>query len=327
MKKTTYKQITSVERDWIGRMSAQGRSIREIASFLQRSPSTISREIRRNQGSMFGKRGYFSGEAHRLALKRFSETHKRGRLRNEFVLEYVEKKLKERWSPELIAGRLPMDHPGEKISHESIYQWIYTEAKEYIPFLARQRRTRKVKGYSRKPQKQRIPSLVRIDERPKDIEERKEVGHWEVDTVGVDKYRPTLQVLIERKTRYAKVQKLVKNDSNHAKQAIVKSFWNTPSYLVKTFTYDNGPENCGHQYVNYKLKTKSYFCHPYHSWERGSVENVIGLIRRIYPKKTRFDAITPYKVRMLQYWLNHRPRKCLGFRTPFEAFKAERCCT
>ena len=136
-----------------------------------------------------------------------------------------------------------------------------------------------------------------------------------------------LQVLTERKTRYTKIQKLERKNANHSKQAIVKSFWNTPGHLIKSFTYDNGAENCGHQFVNYKLKTKSYFCRPYHSWERGSVENVIGLIRRIYPKKTQFDKITVYQVEALQYWLNHRPKKCLGFKTPYEIYQQERCCT
>lgn len=325
--KRHYKQIADKERDWIGRMKAKGKSLRAIACFLKRNPSSILREIRRNQGTLFGKSDYFPTVAHRLASKRRSETHKRKRLKDERIFQYVQEKLRRRWSPELISGRLPKDLPGTGISHEAIYQWIYAEAKEYIFYLARQRKTRKPRGYSRKPQKYRIPCRISIQERPEDIQRREEVGHWEVDTVGVDQYRPTLQVLTERKTRYTKINKLEKNDSIASREAIVKSFWNTPRHLIKTFTYDNGPENCCHQYVNYKLGSQSYFCHPYHSWERGSVENVIGLIRRLYPKKTCFAKVTPRQVEDLQYWLNHRPKKCLGFKTPFEVFQQERCCT
>lgn len=325
--KRQYKQITDEERDWIGKMKFQGKSIRDIARFLARSPSSISREIQRNQGQMSGVNGYFPNVAHRLVVKRRSDTHKRERLKDKSVMGYVQEKLRNRWSPELIAGRLPIDLPGAKISHEAIYQWIYAEAKEYIPFLARRRASRRARGYSRKPKKHRIPCRVGIEDRPKHIEKRSEVGHWEVDTVGVDQYRPTLQVLTERKTRYTKIKKLKRNNADHSKRAIVKSFWNTPSYFIKSLTYDNGPENCRHLFVNYKLGSKSYFCRPYHSWERGSVENTIGLIRRIYPKKTRFENVTASQVEKLQFWLNHRPKKCLGFMTPFEAFQQERCCT
>lgn len=325
--KKQYKQITAKERDWIGKMHSQGKPIREIARFLERNPSSISREIRRNCDKMFGVDGYFPNIAHRLAEKRRSVSHKRERLKDKCVLQYVKEKLHDLWSPELIAGRLPIEIPGAQISHEAIYQWIYAEAKEFIPLLARRRATRKPRGYSRKPKKHRIHCRIGIEDRPKHIEGRNEVGHWEADTVGVDKHRPTIQVLTERKTRYTKLKKLTTNNAEHSKRAIVKSFSNTPAHLIKSLTYDNGPENHGHLFVNHKLGIQSYFCRPYHSWERGSVENVIGLIRRIYPKKTRFENITDGQVETLQYWLNHRPKKCLGFMTPFEAFKRERCCT
>lgn len=323
----SYHHLTNEERDWIGQMKAQGKSIRDIARWLGRNPSSISREVQRNQSEVCGTVGYFPSVAMGLATHRRSHTHQRKRLKDEMIVAYVKEKLRQRWSPELIAGRLPVEMPGITISHEAIYQWIYTEGKVYITSLARHRRIRRRRGYTSKPQKHRIPARVSIDERPRSIEARDEVGHWEVDTVGVDHDRPTLQVLTERKTRYTKVRKLKTNAAEVAKKTIVASLITTPQHLVKTFTYDNGSENSGHVWVNYKLGTRSYFCHPYHSWERGSVENIIGLIRRIYPKKTHFGTITPGQVKKLQHWLNSRPKKCLGFRTPFEAYQQEKCCT
>jgi len=324
--KKTYSHITSKERDWIGQMRALNRSIRHIAHFLDRSPSSISREVRRNQGEMFGVKGYYPNIACRSATKRKTEAHMIGRIRDKFILSYVKARLHDRWSPELIAGRLPQEHPGYKISHETIYQWIYAEAKEFIPYLARRKRIRR-KKLLRNPQRHHIPSRVGIEERPKHIEDRQEVGHWEVDTVGVDQYLPTLQIMTERKTRYTKIRKIDKASAILSREAIVKCFLNMPRHLIKTLTYDNGSENCHHHYVNIRLGSRSYFCRPYHSWERGTVENTIGLIRRIYPKTTRFDKITDRQVKRLQQWLNGRPKKCLGFKTPYEVFSKERCCT
>lgn len=319
-----YKHITDKERDWIGRLLSEGQSIRTIASSLHRNPSSIARELQRNRGNLFGCDGYYPIVAKRISTKRKVVTHRRPRIKDTVLRSYIESKLKKLWSPELIVGRLSIDMPGHKVSHEAIYQWIYAERHDLIGYLARKRTKRRHRGYSKKLQKQRIPCRVSISERPPHVQQRQEVGHWEVDTVGVDSYGATLQVLTERKTRYTRIRKLPVAHAEIMKKELVKGFRNTPQKLVKTFTYDNGPENWGHVYVNYKLGTKSYFCHPYHSWERGTVENTIGIIRRRYPKGTDFANVSESQVEQLQKWLNKRPKKCLGFRTPWEAYSQER---
>lgn len=309
------------ERDQIGLLRAEGKAIREMGRILGRSPSTISRELKRN-GCAEGP--YLPHEACSQAVERQRETHRRPRLRDPRVRQYVHERLVKGWSPELIAGRLKLEDPELTISHEAIYQWIYAEASELIKCLARRRRIRRPRHYTTKPKKHYIPCRVSIDDRPAAVASRQEVGHWEVDTVGAIHNNATIHIMTERKSRYSKLTKLDKKITAHVQQAMIRRFSLTPRLLKKSFTYDNGKENCGHVMVNYKLGTKSYFCHPYHSWEKGTVENTIGLIRRFFPKKTNFASVMPETIKKVEDWLNHRPRKCLKFKTPYEVYQQER---
>jgi IS30 family transposase len=231
-----------------------------------------------------------------------------------------------RWSPELIAGRLSVDHPDLKISHETIYQWLYHEGREYIRYLTKKRRYRRSRKYSLKGGTNPIPSRVMIDQRPAFVNERQEAGHWEVDLVESWLKRGGLQVLCERKTRYTLLNKMNSLKGIEARSLLLERMQLLPASIVKTLTYDNGPENTYHKFVNNRLGTQSYFCHPYHSWEKGTVENTIGIIRRFYPKGTNFMEVQEKEVKNLENWLNNRPRKCLAFKTPSEAFNLE-CCT
>jgi IS30 family transposase len=151
-------------------------------------------------------------------------------------------------------------------------------------------------------------------------------GHWETDTAVSRKSKVAIQVSIERKTRYTKLAKLKSKSSREMSKALARRLARVPKRLRKTITYDNGSENVEHERTNKILGTKSFFCKPYHSWEKGSVENDIGIVRRFLPKKTDFAIVSSKDLRTRERWMNNRPRKCLNYLTPAEAWKDE-CCT
>lgn len=321
----SYRHLTKEERDLITVWKSEGRSLREIARHLGRDPGTISRELRRNAPPIYT--GYYlPHKAQERATLRNRETHRRSRLKEPRIKRYVQKRIKAGWSPEITAGRWSRLHPESTISHEAIYQWIYEEARELIPFLVRAHRKRQRRGYSRKHRKSHIPSRISIRERPKRVERRQEVGHWESDTAVSRRSKVALQVSVERKTRYSKLAKLRRKTAHETSTALNRRMNRYPSKMRKTFTYDNGTENTEHERVNQVLGTRSYFCEPFHSWERGTNENTIGLVRRFLPKKTDFAKVSDKDLRKIERWLNNRPRKCLKYQTPAEVFKDE-CCT
>lgn len=320
-----YSHISSKERDLIGVMLAKGESIRTIAKQLNRNPGSISRELKRN-GIKKRKLNYLPHEAQEKASKRFSQSHFRIRLKNEEIKSYITGHLLEKWSPEIIAGRLSIDRPELKISHEAIYQWIYKEAREYIPYLTRKRHQRRSRTYSLKHGKMGIPGRVSIDERPPHINERKEVGHWEVDLIESWLKKGAIQIMTERKTRYTLLGKLKILTAPEARDLMIEQLSGMRRIMRKSFTYDNGSENKCHLRINNLFGTQSYFCHPYSGWEKGTVENTAGLVRRFFPKGTHFALVKDEEIENMQNWLNQRPRKCLNFKTPSEVFKSE-CCT
>lgn len=319
-----YKQLTVGERDLIGALKASGKSIGDIGKELGRDKSTISRELRRN-GPPVHTGYYLPHKAHERSIERRSKSRKIARLKSVEIKEYVSSKLLIWWSPELIAGRLQFEHPDLKISHEAIYQWIYNDAKEYIPYLVRKHRNRWKKGRSRKHRKVHIPCRVGIDARPPHISERKEAGHWEADTVVSKQSKPALHIMTERKTRFSILNKIESKEAKKVRAIIIRRLSNKPKSMKRTITYDNGGENACHVMVNNHIGTKSYFCNPYHSWEKGTVENTIGIIRWFLPKKTNFANVSDGHIKNIENWLNNRPRKCLDFMTPNEAYKLE-CC-
>ncbi len=321
----TYKHLTVEERDILAVLKSQGQSLREIAKTLERSPSTLCRELKRNAPPV--NTGYYlPHKAQERADKRNRETHRRRRLKTDRIRRYVETHLALGWSPELIAGRLTREHLGLRISHEAIYQWIYQDATPLIAFLVRNHRRRKHRGYSRKHKKSHIPHRVSIQERPAEVLKRHQIGHWETDTISCRKSYQAVQVSVERKARYAKLAKLKAKTSRAMSVALTRRLSRYPAPLRRSITYDNGPENAEHMRTNQILGTASYFCEPFHSYERGTVENTIGLVRRFLPKKTNLATISQERLTKIESWLNTRPRKCLGFKTPAEVFNAE-CCT
>lgn len=321
----TYHHLTKEERDLIAVLKGNGTSLRDIARSLGRNPGTISRELRRNAPPIH-RSYYLSHRAHARYVERNRTRAQRLRCKGLCVRRYVRERVTAGWSPELTAGRWSRLHPERSISHEAIYQWIYAEERTLIPYLVRSHKKRQRRGYSRKHQKTHIPSRISITKRPKEATRRMVAGHWEADTAVSRQSTAALQVATERKTRLAKLSKLKRKGAHEMRVALTRRLSRCPKRLRKTITYDNGSENTDHEATNAVLGTRSYFCTPYHSWEKGTVENTIGLVRRSLPKKTDFAIVSSKDLRKIEYRLNHRPRKCLNYRTPAEAYRME-CCT
>lgn len=306
-------------------LRSQGASLRSIARQLQRNPSTISRELQRNTPPI--NRGYYlPHKAQARAQQRWRLAHQRPRLKSPALRKHVRIRLQLGWSPELIAGRLQHQVQLPSISHEAIYQWLYTDARELIPCLVRGHRKRLPRGHSRKHRKPHIPGRVPLTQRPAHIAQRRQVGHWEIDTAVSRQGPAALAVLAERKTRYIKLQRLPRRTARSMRLAVNRTLAQYPAPLRRTLTYDNGTENTDHQDINAVLGTRSFFCAPFHSWEKGTVENSVGLVRRYFPKGTDFTALSKREIKHVERRLNNRPRKCLNYLTPAEAFRRE-CCT
>ena len=322
--KNIYTQLSCEERDKIAVLHARGLPLVEIARIIGRNKSTISREIQRNSAPVYNV--YLPHKADTRAKERKSNAGIRPRLKVLMIKQYVTKKLKIGWSPEQIAGRLSKDHPGLSISHEAIYQYIYdkdtrktTDLSKYLP---RAHKKRKLFGQGHHHKSLHIPRRVSINERPKHIEKRNQAGHWETDTMVSRQSKKSLAVSLERSSRLLHINKLTSKQSHKLVNALTRQLSCYPQQLRRTITYDNGSENVEHERINEALGTRSYFCNPFHSWEKGSVENSIGLVRRFLPKKTDFGIISRYRLRKIENLLNNRPRKCLAFQTPREVMSS-----
>lgn len=318
--KQSYKHLSLAEREKISIWKAQGLSLRKIAKRLGRDVSSVSRELKRNAPPLRPGR-YLPARAHGRATLRnqISRTHLR--LKKPELRRYVLRKLRQGLSPEQIAGQLRQEKSKISISHEAVYQFIYSEARGLIPLLARSHRKRLRRWHSHNHRKSHIPQRVPITQRPAIVKTRDQYGHWEMDTIISRQSKPSILVMVERKSRLVKLAWLPQKSASNTRMAINRRLGQFSKGLRRTITYDNGSENVEHLRVNAALGTRSFFCLPFHSWEKGTVENTNGLIRRFYPKKTDFGNITPAQVRRVEQILNARPRKCLGFKTPEQVFR------
>jgi IS30 family transposase len=322
--KNTYKQLSSEERDKIAVLRAQGASFKATGEAIGRDKSTVCRELQRNSAPIYDV--YLPHKAEARAKERKHKAGKRPRLKDPMIKRYVVSKLKEGWAPEQIAGRLPQAYLSLSISHEAIYQFIYDKATRkrinLAAYLPRAHKKRKFFGQGHHHSGCRIPRRVPLNKRPKYIEKRRQPGHWESDTMVSRQSKEALAVSLERSSRLLRISKLSAKESSRLVMALSRQLKRYPQQLRRTITYDNGSENVEHQKINRRLGTKSYFCTPFHSWEKGSVENGIGLIRRYLPKKTNFAIISRNRIRKIENRLNNRPRKCLNYKTPSEVFTA-----
>lgn len=323
----SYKHFSVEERETIQYQLWSKASVRSIAKLLNRSPSSISREIRRNN-TPERYRQYTPRAAHQRALIKRKSRGRHLRLKNPGIRSYVIEHLKKGWSPEQIAGRLPIDHPGESISPEAIYQYIYHPVSrsgynrlckggiDLRPYLKRRHRLRVKKG-GRKAWRLLNPHRPSIDDRPVEANKRRRFGDWEGDLIVSKKSLAVLQSLVDRKTGFLLLSKMERGTAEEMHRVVRQALRLLPR---ATLTLDNGPENTCWSELQRDLGIACYFAHPYHSWERGTNENTNGLVRWYLPKGTDFAHVPDSLIATIQAALNHRPRKRLGYRTPVEVF-------
>jgi len=327
MKKNTsgstrkYSHLNLVEREEIAIGLESGLKQREIALALNRSTSTISREIKRNKSYIKGTR-YRATWAQFQANERKKSSHKKQRIANKRLRRFIQKQLKQGYSPEIISAMALEKNKRWKTNYETIYQWIYSDRKDLIPFLTRSHRIRRKRGSAKSKRCPKIPNRTTIEKRPDYVNLRTEIGHWEIDTAISRKSKAAIMALVERRTRYVILKKLPAKTAYCMHNAAVKSLEKYPASIKQSITYDNGTENSMHELTNKVLGTKSYFCNPYHSWEKGTVENIIGIVRRFYPKKTDWKNVAQWDLNKIARFINNRPMKLLGFKTPSQVFVA-----
>jgi IS30 family transposase len=317
-----YTHLTEQERVCI--FHCQGRVHQaELARRLGRHPATILRELKRFRRNPIWPyyHYYLPDQAHRFA--RETRQRKRGMRWTRYrpLLCYVRQKLKEEWSPEQIAGRLPQffpDDPRMRVSHSSIYRWIRANRKEGGDLWKhlRQSSKKRRKPYGTGPRRSRIPDRISIDQRPSRANRRAEIGHWESDTVLGRHGR--LATHVDRRSRYVLIARLPNGTAVEFNAGSIRCFKKMPAKYRKTLTADNGSEFFEHKALGARLGFKTYFADPYSSWQRGTNENTNGLIRQYLPKGSDFSTLTHQRVARIERALNNRPRKCLGYRTPAE---------
>jgi len=307
-----YTQLTQEQRYQIKALLKMEHTQTEISTVLDVHRSTISRELRRNQG----RRGYRPKQAHEKAMQR--RQHKvRTKIRSE-MWELIERKLCMDWSPEQISGWLKR-HDQQTVSHERIYQYVYADKRiggELYKHLRCQKKRRK--RYGSYDFRGRIPARRGIENRSEDVDMRERLGDWEVDTIIGKNHRGVLLTLCERKSRFTLLRRVGQKSADLVANAMI-DLLSWVSHL-KTITADNGREFSAHQLVSHTLCTDFFFAHPYASWERGTNENTNGLIRQYLPKQRDLSTVTSGEEIMIMDRLNLRPRKCLDFMTPFEVF-------
>ena len=287
----------------------------EIADVLKVDKSTISRELRRN----VGERGWRPKQAHEKCVTRRLACKNANKFSPENWAQ-VEVLIRKKLSPEQVSSRMAMEET-LKISHETIYMHVYNDKRakgDLWLHLRSQKRNRKRYG-SGQERRGTLKNRISIDERPKIIDLKERIGDWEGDTVIGKDHKGAMVTLADRASRYTLATML---PSKHADgvTAAVKRLLSPHKLKRHTVTFDNGKEFAGHEEIAKDLKLDMYFAHPYHSWERGLNENTNGLLRQYFPKGTMFKTVTEEEVRAAVTALNHRPRKILGFKSPYEVF-------
>lgn len=314
-----YKQLTREERYQIYALKKKGCSIKSIATILMRCYSTIYRELRRNSGY----HQYQPELAQEKALFRRYQAEKQKKITPEIAL-LIKRLLWQDFSPEQITGRLRLE---KKINlhHESIYRLIYKDKNQSGNLWQHLRIAKKPyrKRYGKYEQRGRIKNRVSIDERPQCVDNKVRIGDWEGDTVIGKNKKSVLLTLVERKTLFTIIVKLNNKTAHETAKAAIRSLYKL-KHRVKTITFDNGLEFAAHEQISKMLNTKIYFAHPYASWERGINENINGLIRQYFPKKTDFSCVSDNEIRFVMNKLNNRPRKTRGYKTPNELFLNKR---
>lgn len=316
-----YHQLTSEERYMISALRMQGHNQSEIARNLGRHRSTISREIKRNRSR------WDNCYRPSIAAERTRGRRSRSRRNSQFGIvqwRLVESLLKKQWSPEQICGHLRASSL-LSICHETIYRYVKKDRKYGGELYKNLRHWRKKwrKRYRSKDSRGRLFGKRMITERPASVDQRAHTGHWEIDTVmGCYGSTHCILTLVERKTGYVLIGRQPSRTKEVTNQRLLYLISKHPSSF-KSITADNGTEFHGYKAIEAKTDIMFYFAHPYHSWERGSNENMNGLIRQYLPKGESMKHLTQHQCNAIADKLNHRPRKRYGFRTPAELFNGK----
>lgn len=330
--KREFSQLTLEDRVKVEIKYREGLSLRDIAKYLGkgRTAGSISREIDGRPRKGVGK--YQAHVSHAKALER-RLGKKPGRLKEGFIRAYTKEKLKLGWSPEQVSIRLPIEHPGKTISYEAIYQFIYAQisvkgngmpkkgCEDWRPYLPRRHTRRQAKGF-RQAQKAWRPELPSIENRPAVVDERKQIGHWEDDTMVSRQSTERLKTINERVSGVVLIGRMKDGTVSESNRVVNERLGKIPEAIRKTLTRDRGTENFGHEDLEKSLNISCYFAHAFCSQERGSNENLNGLIRRFFPKKTDFSKLTDEQINRAEFLLNSRPRKRHGGKTPLEVLLA-----
>lgn len=309
---SSYKQLTYEQRCQIEVLKRSGFSQQAIGDAVGANQSSISRELSRNKGV----HSYHHQQAHRKRCERRRDAVSATKMQPDVVALVVEK-LCLHWSPEQISGWL-RDEGSQCVSHESIYRHVWADKQaggDLHSHLRRRGKRYQWRGSNGKTSRGQIKNRVSIDDRPAIVDEKVQVGHWEIDTVIGKGHKGVLVTIVERVTKLTRCCRAASKsakDVTAATIALLKPF----KALVLSITADNGKEFAYHEQIGKALGCDVYFAHPYSSWERGLNENTNGLIRQYFPKSTNFNEVSDSAVRKAITRLNDRPRKLLAFKTP-----------
>ncbi len=313
----SYKHLTLVQRYHIQAYISMGYRQKEIAEQIGVHPSTVSREIRRNKGKRMGV--YFGHGAHDMYKARQQAHVKQANLKlTDAVIEHIKRYLKQEFSPEQISAVLRLKHH-ILISQVTIYTLIHKDRLHngtLHMYLRHQGKRRAKYGVGRK---NRIANRISIEQRPAIVDQRIRIGDFEADTIIGKGRQGAIVTIVERRSMYLKLSIPIRKKAHLVAYEMVRLLGRYKKH-VHTITTDNGLEFAQHRQVAKKLKCDYYFCHPYSSWERGLNENINGLIRQYIPKGSSFEHLSAQEIKHIENRLNHRPRKSLGWKTPYEVF-------
>jgi IS30 family transposase len=326
-----YKRLSIEEREEISRLLALGCGLRAISRQIKRSPSTVSRELRRLPYGRYGRLKYRAVASDFLAQRR-AGSRRRGKRRlilNRALQLVVKEKLALYWSPEQIAQFLKKQYVDSSmhVSKDAIYAYIYvlprgSLRKELSEQLRRAHKKRRVRGVSRAGRASKLEDMISIEERPKEVADRTIPGHWEGDMIiGGAKEQTALGTLVERTTRAVILVPLKNKTATEIRNAFAKEIKKLPNELRISLTYDQGREMAEHKLFTKETKMKVYFAHPKSPWERGTNENTNGLLRQFFPKNIDFRKVSREEIKRVQKLMNERPRKTLNWGTPQEAMQ------
>jgi len=311
-----YRQLSQDERWQISALHTSGISKRSIAFQLNRSPSTISRELKRKYNS----NSYSPTQRQKSYINsRQKSGAARRKLQGEFWRN-IKSMLVQHWSPEQISGRMKLEGI-ETVSHTTIYRRLHAEKSPLIKNCLRHKGKKYRKSMKISAGRGLIPDRVDIDERPEIVDKKERLGDWEADTIIGAAQKGAIVSLVDKASKFTKLRALPNKKSTGVCAAIISAL-RPHKEKVLTITYDNGSEFAKHKKVDMALKSQGYFAHPYSSWERGLNEHTNGLVRQYFPKGSRLDKISPQKLSQVEKLLNNRPRKSLDYRTPSEVFYA-----